>query len=64
MYKTNLSYANLQEILKTLTKGGFILEETKKSAKRYQVTEKGINALSYYVKSLNGLANVDQISTT
>ncbi len=67
MYRTNLSWANLQDIFKTLTKSGLIVEEMKKNAKRYQITDKGRNALSYYIKSLNGLVNglvdVEQVST-
>jgi predicted transcriptional regulator len=61
MYKTNLSWATLQEIFEALIKGGFISEELTKNAKRYQVTDKGRNALSYYLKSLNGLVAVKQV---
>jgi len=61
MYKTNLSWATLQEIFETLIKGGFIREEIKKNSKRYQVTDKGRNALSYYLKSLDGLVKAKQI---
>ena len=53
MHNINVSYAILQDILKSLKKSGFIVEEIKNSAKRYQITEEGINALSYYLKSLN-----------
>ena len=61
MYKTNLSWATLQDIFETLIKGGFIEEEMKKNTKRYQVTDKGRNALSYYLKSLDGLVKTKQI---
>lgn len=61
MYKTNLSYATLQDIFEILIQGGFIMEEMEKNVKRYQITEKGRNALSYYLKSLNGLVDVKQV---
>ena len=61
MYKTNLSWATLQDIFETLINGGFIAEELKKNTKRYQVTDKGRNALSYYLKSLDGLVKTKQI---
>ena len=60
MYKTNLSWATLQEQFETLIKGGFINEELKDNAKRYSVTEKGRGALSYHLKSLDGLVKVTQ----
>ena len=63
MYNTNLSWATLQDIFETLIQGGFITEEMEKNAKRYLVTEKGRNALSYYLKSLNGLVDVKQVFT-
>ena len=63
MYKTNLSWATLQDIFKTLVERGFIAEEMKKKSKRYQVTEKGRNALSYHLKSLNELVEPKQIYT-
>ena len=61
MYATNLSWANLQNIFNILIKSGFITEEMKKKTKRYQITEKGRKALSYYEKSLNGLVDVEQV---
>jgi len=59
MYKTNLSWITLQEIFEVLRSGGFIREEEMKSAKRYHVTEKGKNALNYYLRSLEGLVKVE-----
>jgi predicted transcriptional regulator len=61
MYKTNLSWATLQGIFDMLIQGGFIKEEIQKNAKRYQVTDKGRNALAYYRKSLDGLVNVNTV---
>ncbi len=63
MYKTNLSWEVLQDMFDTLIEGGFIKEEIKRNSGRniYQVTEKGRNALSYYMKSLEGLVEVNQI---
>ena len=61
MYKTNLSWATLQEIFETLIKSGFIKEEMKRNSRRYEVTDKGRNALAYYLKSLDGLIQIKQI---
>jgi predicted transcriptional regulator len=55
MYASNLSWNNLSEILKTLTSKGFIRKEVTAKAKRYYITEKGIEALRYHQKSLEGL---------
>lgn len=59
MYKTNLSWAPLQEILESLISGGFLREEDKKNSKRYYITEKGKNALGYYLKSLDYMKSLD-----
>ena len=61
MYKTNLSWSVLHDIFNTLINNGFIKEETRLSSKRYYVTVKGTNALSYYLKSLDGLSEVNEI---
>ena len=61
MYKTNLSWTTLQEMFEALIEGGFIKEEVRGNLKRYEVTDKGRNALSYYSKSLDGLIEVKQI---
>jgi predicted transcriptional regulator len=45
MYKTNLYWTSLWDVLEILLKGNFIREEKKMSAKRYYITEKGRNAL-------------------
>jgi len=54
MYRTNLSYVNLRGIFETLIQSGFIREETERNKRRYQITKKGRNALSYHLKALNG----------
>ncbi|MDQ1281210.1 MAG: 45 protein [Thermoproteota archaeon] len=61
MYKTNLSWMVLQDIFITLIDSGFIKEETKMNTKRYYVTDKGKNALSYHLKSMDGLSKVEEI---
>ncbi|MDQ1279266.1 MAG: 45 protein [Thermoproteota archaeon] len=63
MYKTNLSWEVLQDLFDTLIEGGFIKEEVKINSGKniYRVTEKGRNSLSYYLKSLDGLVEVNQI---
>ncbi|MDQ1279161.1 MAG: 45 protein [Thermoproteota archaeon] len=64
MYKTNLSWTVLQDMFNTLVNGGFIKEETMLTSKRYYVTDKGKNALSYHLKSLDGLSKADEIFST
>lgn len=61
MYKTNLSWETTQETFDILLDSGFIQEKVTENSKRYQVTEKGKNALSYYLKSVDGLVEVKQI---
>ncbi len=58
MYQTNLSWIVLQEMFESLTSGGFIGERPEKSGVRYYLTDKGRNALSYHLKSIDGLAEV------
>ena len=60
MYKTNLAWTSLQEVFETLIDGGFIHEEFSKNSKRYSITEKGRSALSYHIKSLDGLQSIHQ----
>lgn len=62
MYKTNLSWTSLYDVFATLIEGGFILEEVSPTSKRYSITEKGRNALSYHLRSLEGLVQVRQRS--
>ena len=55
MYETNLSWTAACSVFDTLINSDFIKEERWMSSKRYHITEKGKNALSYHVKSLEGL---------
>ena len=52
MYETNLSWTSLCSVFDTLINSDFIREEKWKSSKRYHITEKGRNALSYHMKSV------------
>jgi len=61
MYKTNLSWVVLQEMFVTLIDGGFIKEEKEKGYERYYITEKGKNAFSYHMKSMDGLVEVETV---
>ena len=61
MYKTNLSWITLQEMFKILIEGSFIREDKEKNSLRYYINEKGKNALSYHLKSLDGLVKVNKI---
>ena len=58
MYKTNLSWEILQDIFETLIGGGFVKKEILKKSMRYYITDKGKNALSYHLKSLEGLVTI------
>lgn len=60
MYRTNLSWITLHEIFESLINGGFLTEEKSKNSSRYYITEKGKRALSYHLKSLDGLVEVRQ----
>jgi predicted transcriptional regulator len=55
MYETNLSWTSVCSVFDALINSGFIREEKWRSSKRYHITEKGRNALSYHLKSLEGL---------
>lgn len=55
MYETNLSWTSLLSAFDSLIHSDFIRTEKKKSATRYYITEKGRNALSYHLMSLEGL---------
>ena len=54
MYETNLSWTSLCSVLGTLINSDFIWEEKRKCSKRYHITEKGRNAFSYHMKSVEG----------
>ena len=50
MYKSNLSWGTLMEILRALERKDLIRCETVGRWKRYRITEKGLNVLRYYRK--------------
>jgi predicted transcriptional regulator len=52
MYKANISWIPLCEILNTLLDRDFIRVEIDGKTKRYFLTEKGERALSYHLKSM------------
>jgi predicted transcriptional regulator len=51
MYKTNLSWKPLQEILHSLLSQGFIEEKRTTTSKIYSITAKGESVLGYYAKA-------------
>ena len=63
MYKTNLAWVPLQEMLETLIKNGFIQEEKKGTARIYNITDKGRSALAYHLKALGGFTKDEEISS-
>ncbi|MCW3987267.1 MAG: hypothetical protein NWE87_03010 [Candidatus Bathyarchaeota archaeon] len=60
MYETNLSWTSLISVFATLIDSDFIRAEKNKTSKRYFITAKGKNALSYHLKSLEGLTVVSE----
>ncbi|MHA2313773.1 MAG: DUF4364 family protein [Candidatus Hermodarchaeia archaeon] len=55
MYETNVSWITLQTVFDSLISSTFIIMKRKGKAKRYTITEKGEQALSYHEKSLQEL---------
>jgi len=55
MYKTNLSWIPLQEILQSLLTQGFIEEKRSEKSRRYEITTKGLDVLNYYEKARKAL---------
>ena len=58
MYEANLSWISICDVFESLIKSDFIRAHKKKHLTRYYITEKGKNALSYHLKSLEGLTVV------
>ena len=58
MYETNLSWTSLISVFAALIDSDFIRAEKRKTSKRYHITEKGRNALSYHLKSLEGFLTI------
>ena len=50
MYKTNLSWKPLQEILESMISQGLIIKKENKNKRLYEITEKGLNVLRYFDK--------------
>ena len=50
MYKSNLSWITLTEILKLLESEGLVKSKTIGKRKRYKITRKGIDTLNYFRK--------------
>ena len=48
LYKSNLSHQMMEDYLKDLISGGFIIENNTSSGKTYQLTDKGFNYLNKY----------------
>ncbi|KYH42647.1 MAG: putative transcriptional regulator [Candidatus Bathyarchaeota archaeon B26-1] len=48
MYKTNLSWTPLQEILESMTSQEIIKKIEVNKRKKYVITEKGLNVLRYF----------------
>jgi len=61
MYKANLSWSSLQDTFDTLIDGGFMTVKNSKASKRYFITDKGRRALSYHMRSMDGLVKVKQM---
>lgn len=55
MYETNLSWTSVCSVFDALLSSDFIRMEKKKASTRYYITKKGKNALSYHLRSLEGL---------
>ena len=57
MYHTYLSWAMLKKTLEVLIENGFVEEKKEnKNTRKYQITDAGRSALSYYLKASDGLA--------
>jgi len=64
MYATNLSWKPTKRILASLVEQGLLLEfvstESKRSRKRYGITEKGLSVIDYFKKA-QGLFEIDVV---
>jgi predicted transcriptional regulator len=54
MYKANLSWVAMSRAFEVLLDGDFIHLKRHGKGKRYETTEKGRQALTYYLQSING----------
>jgi len=55
MYRTNLSWKPLMEILDSLETQGLIVMKAERSHKFYEITEKGKNVLQYFTKAMESI---------
>ena len=64
MYAANLSWKPTRKVLESLVEQGFLSEfedtESKRSKKRYGITEKGLSVIEYFKKA-QGLFDMDDI---
>jgi len=65
MYAVNMAYFPTQRLLESLVKQGLLSERFEtgsgRSKKRYEITEKGSNALAYFEKA-SELIEIETIS--
>jgi predicted transcriptional regulator len=54
MYKANLSWVAMSKAFEVLLDGEFIHLKRLGKGKRYQITEKGRQALTYHLRSITG----------
>lgn len=52
MYRSNLSWKKIQQVLGTLLDQGYLQMDEENNAKRYRITERGLRALQYYVRAV------------
>lgn len=55
MYRTNLSWRPLMEVLDSLAAQDLIAVEKEGSHKLYEITEKGQNVLNYFSKAMESI---------
>jgi predicted transcriptional regulator len=63
MYQANLSWVAMSRAFEVLLDGDFIHLKRHGKGKRYEITEKGRQALTYHLKSITGFKqSTDEIS--
>jgi predicted transcriptional regulator len=55
MYRTNLSWKPLMEVLDSLVKQGLVTIKVEGSHKCYEITDKGKNVLQYFSKAMESI---------
>jgi predicted transcriptional regulator len=61
MYGTNLSWNTLNNVFEVLINSKFLRKENTKTSKKFYITTKGQQALSYYRKSIADLVTTSQM---